>query len=205
METQGLYANILTRCRASLLLADYLGLKRVTYDYQESPSATRYFSKTQRVDFSSVKWVLVNALTIDGEFMEILAQRYLRPLGCQQPENAIIPMLTLSEYGGMVISLRDWLGGKDKMGATLSDEESSDLSSVVIDKECLSRNLVKIVETNPSTSDDIGSNYLRVDAFGYPLPDATLAVVNPELATLVQKGELGEIWIDSPCLWGFTA
>lgn len=53
-----------------------------------------------------------------------------------------------------------------------------------------------------STSDDIGSNYLRVDAFGYPLPDATLAVVNPELATLVQKGELGEIWIDSPCLSG---
>lgn len=202
METQGLYANILTRCRASLLLADYLGLKRVTYDYQESPSATRYFSKTQRVDFSSVKWVLVNALTIDGEFMEILAQRYLRPLGCQHPENAIIPMLTLSEYGGMVISLRDWLGGKDKMGVAVADDESSDLSSVVIDKECLSRNVVKIVETNPSTSDDIGSNYLRVDAFGYPLPDATLAVVNPELATLVQKGELGEIWIDSPCLSG---
>ncbi|KAI5961276.1 hypothetical protein KGF57_001789 [Candida theae] len=202
METQGLYANILTRCRASLLLADYLGLKRVTYDYQEAPSATRYFSKTQRVDFSSVKWVLVNALTIDGEFMEILAQRYLRPLGCQHPENAIIPMLTLSEYGGMVISLRDWLGGKEKMGNVQSDDESSDLSSVVIDKECLGRNLVKIVETNPSTSDDIGSNNLRVDAFGYPLPDATLAVVNPESATLVQKGELGEIWIDSPCLSG---
>ena len=70
MEIQGLYANLISKWRA-LLLADYFGLKRVTYDYQQSPSATRYFSKTQRVDLSSVKWALVNALTIDGEFMEI--------------------------------------------------------------------------------------------------------------------------------------
>ncbi|KAI3403102.2 hypothetical protein KGF56_004162 [Candida oxycetoniae] len=202
MEIQGLYANIITKCRASLLLADYLGLKRVTYDYQQSPSATRYFSKTTRVDFSSVKWVLVNALTIDGEFMEILSQRYLRPLGCQHPENAIIPMLTLSEYGGMVISLRDWLGTNDRLGINVNEEESNDLSSVLIDKDALSQNLVKIVETNPSTSDDVSNELLRVDAFGYPLPDATLAVVNPESSTLVQKGELGEIWIDSPCLSG---
>ena len=202
MEVQGLYANLISRCKASLLLADYFGLKRVTYDYQQSPSATRYFSKTQRVDFSSVKWVLVNALTIDGEFMEILSQRYLRPLGCQRPDNAIIPMLTLSEYGGMVISLRDWIGGKDKLGIPIRDEESSDLSSVLIDKDALSRNIVKIVETNPSANDDIAPDLLRVDAFGYPLPDATLAVVNPELSILVNKGELGEIWIDSPCLSG---
>ncbi|WLF81854.1 hypothetical protein PVL30_005655 [Lodderomyces elongisporus] len=202
METPGLYANIITRCRASLLLADYLGLKRVTYNYQQSPSATRYFSKTQKVDFSSVKWVLVNALTIDGEFMEILSQRYLRPLGCQHPENAIIPMLTLSEYGGMVISLRDWIGPKDCFGSQVSEEEANELSAVLIDKDALSRNIVKIVETNPYASDDISNDVLRVDAFGYPLPDATLAVVNPESSTLVQRGELGEIWIDSPCLSG---
>ncbi|KAG2733551.1 hypothetical protein G9P44_003076 [Scheffersomyces stipitis] len=206
MEIQGLYANIITKCRASLLLADYIGLKRVTYDYQQSPNATRYFSKTQRVDFSSVKWVLVNALTIDGEFMEILASRYLRPLGCQHPQNAIIPMLTLSEYGGMVISLRDWIGGRDKMGLANTSEEDdanfNDLSAVLIDKEALSRNLVTILDTNPLASDEVPHNALRVDAFGYPLPDATLAVVNPESSILVRKGELGEIWIDSPCLSG---
>lgn len=202
MEIQGLYANLISKWRASLLLADYFGLKRVTYDYQQSPSATRYFSKTQRVDLSSVKWALVNALTIDGEFMEILAERYLRPLGCQHPENAIIPMLTLSEYGGMVISLRDWIGGKEKLGISMKDDDSNDLSSVLIDKEALSRNIVKIVEINPSANDDIGHDLLRVDAFGYPLPDATLAVVNPELSVLANKDELGEIWIDSPCLSG---
>lgn len=203
MEVQGLYANLISRYKASLLLADYIGLKRVTYDYQQSPSVTRNFSKTQTVDFSSVKWVLVNALTIDGEFMEILSQRYLRPLGCQRPNNAIIPMLTLSEYGGMVISLRDWVGGKDKLGIPVKEEESNELSSVLIDKDDLSRNIVTIVETNPSANDDdVAPDLLRVDAFGYPLPDATLAVVNPELSILVNKGELGEIWIDSPCLSG---
>lgn len=199
METQGLYANIVTRFRAALLLADYLGLKRVTYDYQQAPNATRYYLKTQRVDLSSVKWVLVNALTIDGEFVEILAQRYLRPLGCPRPDDAVVPMLTLSEYGGMVVSMRDWLAptGPDWTGDKGSDGA---LSSVLLDKDALSRNLVQVVATDPLSGGD--SATLRVDAFGFPLPDATLAVVNPESLTLVYTGELGELWIDSPCLSG---
>lgn len=203
MEVQGLYANIVSKCRASLLLGDYFGLKRVTYDYQKAPNETRYYSKTQAVDFSCVKWVLINALTIDGEFLEILMNRYLRPLGCQDPANAILPMLTLSEYGGMVISMRDWLGKKDRLGITdmQVNEDENGLSSVLIDKESLARNIVKVVDTNPPT-DDITQGTLRVDAFGYPLPDAILAVVNPELCGLARQGELGEIWIDSPCLSG---
>ena len=102
----------------------------------------------------------------------------------------------------MVISLRDWIGGKEKLGMSMKDDDSNDLSSVLIDKEALSRNIVKIVEINPSANDDIGHDLLRVDAFGYPLPDATLAVVNPELSVLANKDELGEIWVDSPCLSG---
>ncbi|OBA19964.1 acetyl-CoA synthetase-like protein [Metschnikowia bicuspidata var. bicuspidata NRRL YB-4993] len=202
MEVQGLYANIISKFHANLLLADFLGLKRVTYDYQKAPNATRYFSKTQRVDFSSVKWVLVDALTVDGEFIEVLSERYLKPLGCPQSRNAIIPMLTLSEYGGMVISMRDWLGHSENLGIQINSNGGDDLSSVVIDKKALSQNKVCIIETNPFDSDEQTSDTLRVDAFGYPLPDATLAVVNPELSSVVLKGELGEIWIDSPCLSG---
>ncbi|CAK7900759.1 hypothetical protein CAAN4_C08812 [[Candida] anglica] len=255
MEIQGLYAHIISKFHASLLLADYIGLKRVTYDYQSSPNATRYFSKTQRVDFSSVKWVLVNASTVDGEFMEVLSERYLKPLGCSDGENAVIPMLTLSEYGGMVISMRDWLGSTSSStssntsgagaasgsasgsaSASVSVSANGDgssinggggatstaataaaaaataasaaeaaacatLSAVLIDRESLTRNIVKIVNSNP-TSDDTPHDTLRVDAFGYPIPDATLAVVNPESSILARKGELGEIWIDSPCLSG---
>ncbi|KAK6202845.1 uncharacterized protein RJT21DRAFT_118919 [Scheffersomyces amazonensis] len=206
MEIPGLYAHIVTKYRAAMLLADNIGLKQVTYDYQKSPNSTRYFSKTQSVDFSHVRWVLVNASTVDGEFADVLSQRFLRPLGCKHPQNAVIPMLTLSGFGGMVISLRDWLGGQSQSyyDNPTGDDQSldSDLSSVLIDKDALTRNIVKIVEVNPPPADDIPKNCLRVDSFGFPLPDATLAVVNPESSILVSKGELGEIWIDSPCLSG---
>lgn len=200
MEVQGLHANIILRTKANLLLADFLGLKRVTYDYQLAPNATRYFSKTQRVDFSALKWVLINTLTVDGEFVEVLTERYLKPLGCRNVYNAIIPMLTLSEYGGMVVSMRDWIDDTENMGPD-NIKPNNDITSVLIDKEALSRNKVRVIDPEPE-ADDLGAELLRVDAFGYPLPDATLAVVNPELATLVLKGELGEIWIDSPCLSG---
>lgn len=202
MEVQGLYAHIISKTRANLLLADFLGLKRVTYDYQLSPNTTRYFSKTQRVDFSTIKWVLINALSVDGELVEVLAERYLKPLGCQQPRNAIIPMLTLSEYGGMVISMRDWVGGGEKLGLGPNFKTTDEISSVMIEKEALLRNTVKILETDVSEMEERSSDSLRVDAFGYPLPDATLAVVNPETSSVVEKGELGEIWVDSPCLSG---
>ena len=66
----------------------------------------------------------------------------------------------------MVISLRDWIGGKEKLGISMKDDDSNDLSSVLIDKEALSRNIVKIVEINPSANDDIGHDLLRVDALG---------------------------------------
>lgn len=207
MEVQGLYANILLKFHANLLLADFLGLKRVTYDYQKSPNATRFFLKTQRVDFSLVKWVLVNALTLDGEFLEVLSDRFLKPLGCTQARNAIIPMLTLSEYGGMVISMRDWLGRSDKWGPEIvgpakTAASPGALSLVVLDQEGLAQNKVCVIDTNSLETDELVPGTLRVDAFGYPLPDATLAVVNPELCTVVVKGELGELWIDSPCLLG---
>lgn len=202
MEVQGLYANIVTKCRANLLLADFIGLKRVTYDYQQSPNATRYFSKAQRVDFSTIKWVLINALTVDGDFIEVLTERYLKPLGCQQARNVIIPLLTLSDYGGMVISMRDWIGRPENMGIEINGKATDEISSVMIDKEALTQNFVRVIELNPFEPDDHDQEALRVDAFGYPLPDAALAVVNPELSTVVRKGELGEIWVDSPCLSG---
>lgn len=200
MEVQGLYANIVTKCRANLLLADFIGLKRVTYDYQQSPDATRYFSKTQHVDFSTVKWVLINSLTVDGDFIEVLTERYLKPLGCQQARNVIIPLLTLSEYGGMVISMRDWIGKAENIGIELHGKATDDISSVKIDKDALTQNLVRVIELNPFRADEHDQDVLHVDAFGYPLPDAVLAVVNPELSTVVRIGELGEIWVDSPCL-----
>ena len=41
----GIYANIITRFKATLCLADYSGLKTVAYNYQTDPHTTRTYSK----------------------------------------------------------------------------------------------------------------------------------------------------------------
>lgn len=222
MEVPGLYANVITRYKVSLLLSDYLGLKQVVYNYQSFPQLTRTFNKRIKVDLSCVRWCLINALTIDSEFHELLTDRWFFPLGCKDPKNIIAPMLTLSEHGGMVISMRDWIGKEEKLGCILNNvtlddsrrpDNSSDLSEVFIDKDSLMTNTVKIVNDRPppvSTESSAHENgkYIRVGAFGYPLPDATLAIINPETNMLSGVMEVGEIWIDSPSLsggfWGLS-
>lgn len=217
LQVDGLYANIITRYRIDMILSDYPGLKQVAYNYQSFPHLTRNFSKKQPVDLSSVKWCLIDALTVDTEFHEVLQDRWFKPLGNKNYRDIVAPMLTLSEHGGMVISMRDWLKGQEKMGCPLEnpliDDENcdpTDLSEVLLNKTSLSTNKIKIVTSSPSRNTFLEDTkkYIRVGAFGYPLPDATLAIVNPETCVLAQDMELGEIWIDSPSLsggfWGLS-
>lgn len=217
LQVNGLYANIITRYRIDMILSDYPGLKQVAYNYQSFPHLTRNFSKKQPVDLSSIKWCLIDALTVDTEFHEVLQDRWFKPLGNKNYRDIVAPMLTLSEHGGMVISMRDWLKGQEKLGCLLEnpsiDDENcgpTDLSEVLLDKGSLSTNKIKIMTSSPSRNSILEDTkkYIRVGAFGFPLPDATLAIVNPETCVLSQTMELGEIWIDSPSLsggfWGLS-
>lgn len=213
MAVGGLYANVISRYRATILLADVPVLKQVTYSYLTSPSTTRNFSKKQPVDLSSVKWCLLDSLTVDTEFLEIVSDRWLKPLGNKNAREVVTPILTLSEHGGMIISMRDWLDGHDKMGAPLNqvsaDEEDSslgpyDLSELVLDKNALATNTVQVISSTPSRNliSHDSSQHIRVGAYGYPLPDAIVAIVNPETRILTGEMSVGEIWIDSPSLSG---
>lgn len=211
LATGGLYANIITRYRINIILSDYPGLKQVAYNYQSFPHLTRNFSKKQTVDLSSINWCLIDALTVDPEFHEILQDRWLKPLGNKHYRDVVAPLLTLSEHGGMVIAMRDWLRGQERLGCHLEvpsmDDENcgpTDLSEVLLDKASLATNSVKIVTSSPSRNSisEDNSKYIRVGGFGYPLPDSTLAIVNPETCILAPEMQLGEIWIDSPSLSG---
>lgn len=217
LATGGLYANIISRYKVSVLLSDYPVLKQVAYNYQSFPHLTRNFSKKQPVDLSSVQWCLIDALTVDTEFHEILEDRWLKPLGNKNYRDVVAPMLTLSEHGGMVISMRDWLKNQDKLGckilnSSLDDENCgpTDLSEVLLSRSALTTNSVKIVTSSPSRNSisEDPKKYVRVGGFGYPIPDATLAIVNPETHILSPENALGEIWIDSPSLsggfWGMS-
>ncbi|KAI9802093.1 MAG: putative NRPS-like protein biosynthetic cluster [Piccolia ochrophora] len=241
VETPGLYANLITKYRATLMLADYPGLKRVAYNYQNEPLATRNFKKNVDPNFSNLKLCLIDTLTIDSEFHEILADRWLSPMRNPRARDIVTPMLCLPEHGGMVISMRDWLGGEERMGCPLkldiehdseNEEEkgekagigqngyksligsgtappskqqgSTELGEVLLDREALKTNEVVVVaigdDARKRAENEPGT--VRVGAFGYPIPDATLAVVDPETSLLCNPHVVGEIWVDSPSLSG---
>jgi acyl-CoA synthetase (AMP-forming)/AMP-acid ligase II len=240
VETPGLYAHLITKYKTTLMAADYPGLKRAAYNYQSDPMTTRNFKKGMEPNFSTVKLCLIDTLTVDSEFHEILADRWLRPLRNPRARELVAPMLCLPEHGGMVISMRDWLGGEDRMGCPLkldtSDNESqeekkdekpvipqiaygsligggtstpsdqsgrTELSEVLLDKESLKTNEVVVLAMGDEAKkrgNEPGT--VRVGAFGYPIPDATLAVVDPETSLLCSPYVIGEIWVDSPSLSG---
>lgn len=242
IDTPGLYANLITKYKATLMAADYPGLKRAAYNYQADPMTTRNFKKNFEPNFSSVKLCLIDTLTVDSEFHEILADRWLRPLRNTRARELVAPMLCLPEHGGMVISMRDWLGGEERMGCPLKIDSSGDdgnseekkgekpvlpqngygsligggtarphdqrsrteLSEVLLDKESLKTNEVVVVAKGDEARKraDNESGTVRVGAFGYPIPDATLAVVDPETSLLCTPLVIGEIWVDSPSLSG---
>ncbi|TVY47891.1 Uncharacterized protein LOCC1_G001591 [Lachnellula occidentalis] len=242
VETPGLYAYLITKHNATLMLADYPGLKRAAYNYQQDPMTTRNFKKGIEPNFQKVKLCLIDTLTVDSEFHEVLADRWLRPMRNPRARELVAPMLCLPEHGGMVISMRDWLGGEERMGCPLkldiggdadSIEEKkqekdqspgeafgsligggttapteqqvrTELSEVLLDREALKTNEVVVVAIGDEARKKSGSEpgTVRVGAFGFPIPDATLAVVDPETGLLASPHSVGEIWVDSPSLSG---
>ncbi|KAI1810725.1 acyl-CoA ligase [Poronia punctata] len=250
VHVPGLYAHLITKHQATLMVADYPGLRTAAFNYQQDPMTTRNFKKGMEPNFQSVKLCLIDTLTVDSEFHEVLADRWLRPLRNPRAREVVAPMLCLPEHGGMVISVRDWLGGEERMGCPLKlefeadaedDEEpepkekseekekeksappngfgsllggntltakerdaSNDLSEVLLDREALKTNEVVVVaigaEVGKRAASEPGT--VRVGAFGYPIPDATLAVVDPETGVLASPQMIGEIWVDSPSLSG---
>ncbi|KAI2626432.1 acetyl-CoA synthetase-like protein [Hypoxylon sp. NC1633] len=246
VNSPGLYAHLITKYKATLMIADYPGLKAAAFNYQQDPMTTRNFKKGMEPNFQHVKLCLIDTLTVDSEFHEVLADRWLRPLRNPRAREVVAPMLCLPEHGGMVISVRDWLGGEERMGCPLKldidadesdsetdkDEEKdkekpatsngfgsllgggtttmkehdakNELGEVLLDREALKTNEVVVLaigeDVRKRSTAEPGT--VRVGAFGFPIPDATLAVVDPETGLLSSPHSVGEIWVDSPSLSG---
>ncbi|KAG5928946.1 hypothetical protein E4U53_002551 [Claviceps sorghi] len=244
VDVPGLYAHLITKYKATIMVADYPGLKRAAYNYQQDPMTTRNYKKGMEPNFQAVKICLIDTLTVDGEFHEVLADRWLRPLRNPRARQAVAPMLCLPEHGGMVISVRDWLGGEERMGVPLKlereaatdsepDEEdetaakpapsngfgslltggtttttekhaNTEMNEVLLDREALKTNEVVVMAYGDEVAKKAANEpgMVRVGTFGYPIPDATLAVVDPETGLLASPHAVGEIWVDSPSLSG---
>ena len=82
-------------------------------------------------------------------------------------------------------------------------EKRTELRELLLDKEALKTNEVVILATGDEArrrSTEPGT--VRVGSFGFPIPDATLAIVDPETSLLCAPYTVGEVWVDSPSLSG---
>lgn len=207
INVPGLLANLITKYKVTIILADYPGLKTVAYNYQDDPMSTRKFSKKYPIDFSTIRLCLIDCISVDSEFHEIVADRWLRPLGNSRAWDVLSPILCLPEHGGMIISMRDWLGGEEKMFLNFSKNfdtpVKNELTQVLLDKEALKNNEVIVLTEEKCPKNNAGDlDAVRVGSFWYPLIDATLAIVDPETSMFCSPNVIGEIWVNSPSLSG---
>ncbi|SCW02055.1 LAFE_0E13168g1_1 [Lachancea fermentati] len=196
LQRSGGYENIINRHRVDILLNDQLQLKQVVINYLENPSLA--ISKKSKIDFSCIKWCLTSCTTIDTEVTDMIVHKWLKNLGCMDASQCYSPLLTLLDFGGVFISLRDQLGKLDNFPVHNSKLRFQD--ELFIDKEELKENIVKPSITAMINSSSSTKDYLRVSSFGFPISDATLCIANPDDHTLAPDLTVGEVWISSPSI-----
>ncbi|KAI5296577.1 hypothetical protein KEM52_006499 [Ascosphaera acerosa] len=248
VETPGLFAHLISKHRATVMIADYPGLKTAAYNYQQDPMTTRNFKKNAEPSFAFLKWCFIDTLSVDCEFQELLADRWFKPLRNPRARDIVAPMLCLPEHGGMMIATRDFVGGEERLGCSLthpmnhrkleaeahaaaqeprpeSSKKGSEFGSsligghavvqkktvtktdvweVLLDREALKTNEIVVLAMGDEAKKLAPTmpHAVRVGAFGYPIPDATLAIVDPENGLLCTPHVIGEVWVDSPSLSG---
>ena len=193
----GGYENIIDLHRADILLNDQLQLKQVVINYLENPDLIGDRRK-HKVNFDCIKCCLTSCNFIDTDVTEMVVHKWLKNFGCTDAPLVYSPMLTLQDFGGILVSTSDQLGGsKDffvhNKKLRLQDE-------LFINREKLKSNIIEESINAMLNSSSSFKDYLRTQAFGFPIPDTTVCVVNPDDCTLVPDLTVGEIWISSPTM-----
>ncbi|SCU88210.1 LADA_0E08834g1_1 [Lachancea dasiensis] len=196
LQQTGHYENIINKHRVNILLNDQLQLKQVVINYLDNPSLVT--SKKNKIDMGCVKWCLTSCTNIDTEVTDMIVHKWLKNLGCLDASQCYSPMLTLLDFGGVFISLKDHLGHLENF--PVHDPKLRLQDELFIDKEQLKENIVKPSITAMINSSSSTKDYLRLACFGFPIPDATVCIVNPDDSTLVPDLTIGELWISSASL-----
>ncbi|CAI4051492.1 Cmr2p SKDI_15G2430 [Saccharomyces kudriavzevii IFO 1802] len=193
LQRSGGYENIIDKFRADILLNDQLQLKQVVINYLENPESA--FSKKHKIDFSCIKSCLTSCTTIDTDVTEMVVHKWLKNLGCIDAPFCYSPMLTLLDFGGIFISIRDQLGNLENF--PIHNSKLRLQNELFINREKLKLNEIECSITAMINSSSSFKDYLKLETFGFPIPDVTLCVVNPDTNTLVQDLTVGEVWISS--------
>lgn len=146
----------------------------------------------------------------------------------QSSGEVVTPIVSLPEHAGSILSFRDYLGpGKleefeqsynqednittTKKRTMFASGRSRDAWECYLDADALRRKKVVVLATSVSSEDisvdEPGS--LKVGSHGFPFPNSTVVIVDPETTLLCPSDTIGEIWVDAPSLpdgfWGIPA
>ncbi|KAF9984747.1 DIP2 disco-interacting protein 2 C [Mortierella antarctica] len=190
-DTPGLWTQCAVRYGATLALGDYEGVRNlIRYTSPLSPSTSSTISSAtmgslddnQSVDVQNcnLPWLetfLIDATAAQPQLDREFAMEFLSPLGVHHPEHAVVPMLTLPEHGGMILSMRDhlmfprgadkidfgfnydMLNGPESKHFDLTMESglqqrlkgypaaSETICHYLLDREALKNNIIKVVAT----------------------------------------------------------
>lgn len=196
LKTPGSYESLISKYRASILLNDQLQLKQVVINYLENPE--HVISRKAKIDFTPVKHCLTSCTTIDTEVTDMVVHKWLKNLGCLDASQCYTPILTLLDFGGIFISTKDQLGNLENF--PLHDVKLKLQDELYLNKEKLKENLIRPSIQAMMNSSSSKKDFLRLSSFGFPLPDSTICVVNPDDLTLSPDLTVGEIWVNSPSI-----
>ncbi|CAB4254233.1 similar to Saccharomyces cerevisiae YOR093C Putative protein of unknown function [Maudiozyma barnettii] len=191
----GGYENLINKYRADILLNDQLQLKQVVINYLENPEIIMAERKKTRIDFSCIKCCLTSCTTIDTDVTEMVVHKWLKNLGCIDAPLVYSPILSLLDFGGIIISTKDQLGGLENF--PIHEPKLRLHDELFINREKLKENIIEASIPAMINSSSSFKDYLKVETFGFPIPNTLLCVVNPDNATLVPDLTVGEIWVSS--------
>ncbi|KAG0292123.1 hypothetical protein BGZ98_002723, partial [Dissophora globulifera] len=221
-DTPGLWSHCAQRYRANLALGDYEGVRELLR-FRPTEGA-----KKETQSLTCLETFLIDAIMVKPLLDLQFANEFLSDLGVPSPQQVVVPMSSLPEHGGMILSMRDHLvfprgadvidfgfdyeiprGPAPEPGTRRRPQGYSPVSNTIchylLDRGALKSNMIHVLATGEEALARASERgVVLVGAFGYAMPRATLAVVDPETTALCQPNRVGEIWIDSPSIaFGF--
>ncbi|KAG9062677.1 hypothetical protein KI688_004981 [Linnemannia hyalina] len=221
-DTPGLWAHCAQRYRATTALGDYEGVRELLR-FRPTEGAKR-----DAPPLSCLETFLIDAVMIKPMLDLQFANEFLGDLGVPSPQQVVVPMSSLPEHGGMILSMRDYLvfprgadvidfgfeyelprGPLPEPGTKRRPQGYSPASNTIchylLDRGALKANMIQVLATGEEAISRASERgVVLVGAFGYAMPRATLTIVDPETTALCQPNRVGEIWIDSPSIaFGF--
>lgn len=189
MDSAAIWVNILTRYRATIAVADYAALQGVTRQFSVNRAEVMNYNKKQPADLSSMRLLLIDTTIVDSEVDIHIAENLLLPLGVEDPLQVVCPMASLPEHGGMILSIRDYLGPAkleevvandkpEKDGQNMSirwitaDGSSRDYWECLLDREAFKDNRILVLATGADVQEQLpASKAVLATAFGFAMPE----------------------------------